>query len=157
MLWKRRRVPRLLRDRKPCDLEGFVGRHFPSGPRRDAARRLWRFIEGFAVNLSGLHPDDELAALLDAAHFDQLDALELFAALRGEPFLRPVVRDARLPTFRDCVDAICGSTSPRSQCHADPAESQVTTRVSTKPQSTIRHSEATLSLSLRDPSGLKGN
>jgi hypothetical protein len=153
MLWKRRRVPRLLRDRVPCDLEGFVGGHFPSGPRRDAARRLWRFIEGFAINLSGLHPDDELAALLDAAHFDQLDALELFAALRGEPFLRPGVRDDRRPTFRDCVDAICWSTSSRSQRDAAPAESQVTTRVPTMRQRTIRHSEATLSLSLRDPRG----
>jgi hypothetical protein len=153
MLWKRRRVPRLLRDRIPCDLEGFVGRHFPSGPHRDAARRLWRFIEGFAINLSGLHPDDELASLLDAAHFDQLDALELFAALRGEAFLRPVVRDARRPSFRDCVDAICGSTSPRPQHDVAPAESQVTRRVSTRPQSTIRHSEVTLSLSQRDPAG----
>jgi hypothetical protein len=153
MLWRRRRVPRLLRDRVPCDLEGFVGRHFPSGPRHDAARRLWRFIEGFAINLSGLHPDDELASLLDAANFDQLDALELFAALRGEPFLRPGVRDDRRPTFRDGVDAICGSTSSRPQREAAPAESQVTTQVSTKPQSTIRHSEATLSLSPRDRRG----
>lgn len=64
MLWKRRRVPRTLLDRVPCDLEDFVGRHFPSGPRRDAARRLWRFIEGFAIDLSGLHPDDDLATLL---------------------------------------------------------------------------------------------
>ena len=42
--WKRRCVPRLLRDRIPCGTEDFVGRYFPSGPRRDAARRLWRFI-----------------------------------------------------------------------------------------------------------------
>jgi len=128
MLWKRRHLPKSLRDRIPCNLEDFVGRHFPSGPRRDAARRLWRFIEGFGVNLSGLHPDDGLASLLDAAQLDQLDALELFAALRGELFVARVARDAPMPTFGDCVDAICGSRSLRPQRDEASAETQVSMR-----------------------------
>jgi hypothetical protein len=150
MLWKRRRVPRLLRDRIPCDLEDFVGRHFPSGPRRDAARRLWRFIEGFSINLSGLHPDDDLAALLGAAHLDRLDALELLAALRGKLFVEQLGHDVRVPTFRECVDAICASPSRHPQRDEAPVESPVHT--------VVRRRKPTPSLSSRprDPRRVKG-
>jgi hypothetical protein len=153
--WKRRCVPRLLRDRIPCDIEDFVGRYFPSGPRRDAARRLWRFIERFGINLSGLHPDDDLASLLGAAGLDRLDALELFAALRGELFMGPLVHDARLPTFRDCIDSMLRvPTSGRPQ----PMESRVRARVSARSQGSIQHRKATVSLvpRLRNPRRAKG-
>ena len=57
MPWRRGRAPQSLRERTACDLEEFAGRHFASGPRRDAARRLWRFFEeGFGIELSGLIP-----------------------------------------------------------------------------------------------------
>src|SRR5262245_30999822 len=106
VLWNRR-VPVILRRRLPCDIEGFVGRYFPSGPRRDAARRLWRFMERFGINLSGLHPDDDLVSLLAAAGLDRFDALELFAALRGQVLMNSsLVQDTNVPTFRDCIDAM---------------------------------------------------
>jgi len=123
--WNRRRVPLLLRPRLPCDIEDFVARYFPSGPRRDAARGLWRFIERFGINLSGLHPDDDLASLLSAAHLDRLDALELFAALRGEVFMGPSLHDARVPTFRDCVDAICVAMGGHPERGQEPVEWKV--------------------------------
>jgi len=149
MLWKRRRVPRLLRDRIPCDLEDFVGRYFPSGPRRDAARRLWRFIESFAINLSGLHPDDDLAVLLAAARLNRLDALELFAALRGELYVEQLVHDVRVPSFRDCIDAICTPTSSRQQHDEAPVESQSKARPSRRSGRVIHHRKPTLSLCAR--------
>lgn len=133
MLRRRRRVPRVLRNRIQCDLEDFADRHFASGPRRDAARRLWRFIESFGINLSGLHPDDDLAALLVAGQLDELDALELFSALRDELLVEPSVHNVRLPTFRDCVDAICEASNRRSQHGDAPVASRINERGSRRP------------------------
>ena len=74
----------MLLARPESTLEEFVALHFPSGPRRDAARRLWRALESeLHVDLSGLHPDDDL-----------MDVLELQA--RSRP---PEVRELLFRSF----------------------------------------------------------
>ena len=100
MLWKRRGVPPLLQDRIPRDPEDFVGRYFPSGPRRDAARRLWRLSNDSGINLSGSTWMMYLAS--DCRPFGPTRCPELFVALRGEPFVEPLARcpTAHLPRLR---------------------------------------------------------
>jgi len=82
----------------------FLGRHFASGESRDAARYLWRVLEGLGIELSRLHPDDDLSSIL-SAFGDSLDAAELVMALAEE--LGPIdvgKGKAPLGSFRDCVE-----------------------------------------------------
>lgn len=72
------RSPKLLQGRIPCTEEEFVSRHFASGGRRDAARRLWHFLESqMALDLSG----DFATLITDGGAYDSLDAVELAMAL----------------------------------------------------------------------------
>lgn len=58
--------PAMLLERPESTVEEFVALHFPSGPRRDAARRLWRTLESeLLLDLSGLHPEDDLMDVLE--------------------------------------------------------------------------------------------
>ncbi len=101
-----RRVPELLRNRRPCDVDDFVGRHFPAGTSRDVARQLWWLLdEDLGIEVSGLHPDDDLASILADSSSDSLDAVELIMALEEE--LSPDVRaerPGRLGSFREFVE-----------------------------------------------------
>ena len=78
----KRRRPERLQGRIPCSEEEFLSWHFPSGERRDAARLLWRLLEGqMGLDLRGLHPDDDLAAIVGSGGYDSLDTVELAMAL----------------------------------------------------------------------------
>ena len=109
------RVPDVLRCRPPCDLEDFVGRHFASGPSRNAARELWRLLEeNLGIQLSGLHPDDDLASILASNGWDSLDTVEVIMALEEEWGLGLAGRDARLGSFRECVERMTRRSQDRS-------------------------------------------
>lgn len=103
-----RRVPEVLRGRPPCDREDFVGRHFPSGELRDAARRLWRVLEeDLGIELSGLHPSDDLRSLLHDPHIDSLEMVELIMIAEEElPSKVLAGEDWRLGSFRECVERL---------------------------------------------------
>ncbi len=69
IIGKARRRPDLLANRIPHDAEEFLALHFPAGSSRDAARRLWKLLEeAFALDLRGLHPDDDLGELLSRSN-----------------------------------------------------------------------------------------
>jgi acyl carrier protein len=108
----------MLQRRIPCGEEEFLSWHFPSGQRRDAARFLWRVLEShFSVDLRGLHPDDDLSAIVGDGGWDSLDTAELIMAL--EDFgRRPVVNDVPaedctkdLRTFKQLVDGMTRNAS----------------------------------------------
>src|SRR5438034_1140167 len=100
-----RRVPDVLRGRPPSDLEDFVGRHFLDGPSRDAARRLWRVLEeDLGIELSGLHPDDDLASILSSKDRAALEIVEVVTAFEQELGLGLTGRDKQLGSFRECVE-----------------------------------------------------
>jgi len=95
----------LLRGRVPSDREEYVGRHFPSGESRDAARRLWQLLEDdLGIELSDLHPDDDLEQLLSSTGSDSLGTVQFVMALE-EGMSSPRADDAagRLGSFRECV------------------------------------------------------
>jgi len=108
MAWSRHRVPPLLRERIPCDVEEFVARHCPSGPRRDAMRWLWRFLgEAASIELSGLHPDDDLASVIGDDSMGYLDVLEVVAALQEECGAAPLIgADTYIGSFRHYIERI---------------------------------------------------
>jgi acyl carrier protein len=108
------RVPTALRGRPPCDLEDFVGRHFASGPPRNAARELWRLLEeDLGIRLSELHPDDNLASILGSKNWDSLDIVEVTMALGEELGISLAGRDARLGSFRECVEQMARRSQNR--------------------------------------------
>ena len=110
-----RRGPNVLRGRPPCDLEDFVGRHFASGPSRNAARALWRLLEeDLGIKLSGLHPDDDLASILASKGWDSLDTVEVIMTLEEELGFGLAKGDARLGSFRECVERMTRGSQDRS-------------------------------------------
>jgi len=104
----RPRVPAIFQGRQGRTLEEFVGIYFTSGPERDAARRLWRAIEEeLSVDLSALHPDDDLADIFElgnpAAGSDSLEVVSVILLIEdilGQEALRP---DGTLGSFREVV------------------------------------------------------
>lgn len=109
------RIPDVLRGRLPCDLEDFVGRHFVSGPSRNAARELWRLLEeDLGIQLSGLHPDDDLASILASKDGAALEIVEVIMALGEELGLGLAGRDEQLGSFRECVDRMTRRFQDRS-------------------------------------------
>ncbi len=111
----RRRVPDVLRGRLQCDLEDFVGRYFGSGRSRDAARQLWRLLEdGLGIELSGLHPDDDLASIISSKSAAALDIVEVVIALEDELGVGLVGRDKELGFFRQCVERMAQGSADRS-------------------------------------------
>ena len=115
----RRWRPELLRGRIPCGEEEFLSWHFPSGERRDAARFLWRLVENqFGLDLRGLHPDDDLSAIIGGGGCSSLDTVELVMALEefaggavvnDAPLAEDLTKD--LGTFRQLVDAMARNAS----------------------------------------------
>ena len=81
--------------------------HFPSGPQRDAARRLWRLLEDrLNVDLRGLHPDDDLASIVAVSDMDSLETEEWGIALNAELGISSASGEATLGPFRDYVDRL---------------------------------------------------
>lgn len=110
-----RRVPDMLRGRPPCDLEDFVGRHFVSGPSRDAARQLWRLLEeGLGIELSGLHPDDDLSSIVSSRDPAVLKIVEVIMALEEELGVSLTGHDKQLGSFRKCVERMTRRSVDRS-------------------------------------------
>ncbi len=96
-----RHRPAILRGRIPCGQEDFLAWHFPGGERRDTAREIWRLPESaLDLDLRGLHPDDDLAALLADRGGDSLSDVEPAMAL--EATIDTTGADVR--TFRQMVD-----------------------------------------------------
>jgi hypothetical protein len=122
-----RRIPKLLRGRLSCDEDDFVGRYFPSGESRDAARRLWRLLENdVGINLSGLHPDDDLPSILADGPKNSLDVTELVIALENELGLvaRGVETEDSVPSanaFKNWRDRTRGSGCDRHVWRKVPA------------------------------------
>ncbi len=100
-----RRVPGVLRGRPSSDLDDFLGRHFASGPARDAARHLWRLLEeDLGIELSGLHPDDSLTSILLDKNRAALELVEVIMALEADLNVGLTGRDKQLGSFRECVE-----------------------------------------------------
>jgi len=71
----------------------------------DAARQLWRLLEdGLGIELSGLHPDDDLASIIGSKSAAALDIVEVVIALEDEVGVGLVGRDKELGSFRQCVE-----------------------------------------------------
>jgi hypothetical protein len=76
---KAKRHPKVLANRIPHDREEFLGIHFASGASRDSARELWQAIEdAFAIDLRGLHPDDDLGHVLPSGRLADVRSLGSF-------------------------------------------------------------------------------
>ena len=102
-----RRLPDVLRGRPSSDLEDFLGRHFASGPSRDAARHLWRLLEeDLGIELSGLHPDDSFASILSDKNWAALELVEVIMALEADLNVSLTGPDKQLGSFRECVERI---------------------------------------------------
>ena len=116
-----RRRPELLQCRITCGEEEFLSWHFPVGERRDAARRLSRLLESqMDLDLRGLHPDDDLSAIIGGNGYESLDTVELAMALE-EVVDDEVAHDGAeedlaqgLGTFRQLVDRMTRN-APRSR------------------------------------------
>lgn len=105
---REKRTPRIFEGRPKHDLEEFVGVHFPSGPLRDAARKLWRILDDAGVDMAGVHPDDDLEEILEPEQTEALsvDVTVVEVAMALEEALAPPANSDSLDadgfgTFRD--------------------------------------------------------
>lgn len=106
-----KKLPRIFDGRTARSLEEFVTLYFEAGRKRNAARRLWRALEAeFQVDLSRLHPDDTMGAVI--GEVDSLGVVQFIAVLEELDRSSPV-GSVSLPdrtfaecTFRNLVDLL---------------------------------------------------
>jgi hypothetical protein len=97
--------PKLLKARVPCDDDEFLSWHFPTGERRDTARRLWRLLTDLlCLDLRGLHPDDDLSSLVGEGGNDSLIPIEVAVALAEDSDAIVRATDGALGSFREWVE-----------------------------------------------------
>jgi hypothetical protein len=106
-----RKTPKIFEGRPAISLEEFVTAHFEVGRERNVARRVRRALEAeLQVDLSRLHPDDTMHAILgevDSLTVVQLTALlEESGKLSGGSPAQALGKGIDECTFRDLVEML---------------------------------------------------
>ncbi len=111
-----KRRPKLLEGRVPCDEDEFLSWHFPTGERRNTARRLWRLLTDVqGLDLRGLHPDDDLSSLVGEGGSNVLTPVELAIALAEDSGVLVGPANGYPGSFREWVDRMTRAVTPPRQ------------------------------------------
>ena len=98
------KAPRIFEGRAARSLEEFVTQYFEAGPKRNAARRLWRALETeFKIDLAQLDPDDTMGTIV--GDVDSLALVQFIAVFEelGQTTLAGPVRNLPDRTFAECT------------------------------------------------------